>query len=128
MGDAVGNCETYQQKLSKAFPKAQVTVKPKADHLFKVVSAASIRAKCTRDRLVSQWKFREAGKYLKFSDLNCSGYPSDAKTTEWLKENFNPVFGYPCAARFSWKTVRRILNEEDEKHQELSGKLPEPAR
>lgn len=114
--DAVGNCEFYESMLSKCFRQAKVTVRPKADHLFKVVSAASIRAKCSRDRLVKNWRFREQGKSLRFKALNCSGYPGDAATVEWLKNNFNPVFGYPCVARFSWKTVRRLLNEDGEKH------------
>uniref|UniRef100_A0A7S3PM92 Ribonuclease n=1 Tax=Aplanochytrium stocchinoi TaxID=215587 RepID=A0A7S3PM92_9STRA len=126
--DAVGNCDFYQKKLSSCFPRARVTVKPKADHLFKVVSAASIRAKCSRDRMVKNWRHREQNKSVKFQPLNCSGYPGDSATVKWLRDNFNTIFGYPCVARFSWKTVRRILNEDGEKHEELSGKLPEPVR
>jgi len=38
--DALGNCELYEKMLSSCFPGAKVTVRPKADSLFKVVSAA----------------------------------------------------------------------------------------
>eukprot|EP00514_Thraustochytrium_sp_LLF1b_P007921 CAMPEP_0184536628 /NCGR_PEP_ID=MMETSP0198_2-20121128/16548_1 /TAXON_ID=1112570 /ORGANISM="Thraustochytrium sp., Strain LLF1b" /LENGTH=307 /DNA_ID=CAMNT_0026929797 /DNA_START=5 /DNA_END=928 /DNA_ORIENTATION=+ len=57
--DAVGNCERYQQRLSRDFPNACVTVKPKADAIYKVVGAASIYAKVTRDRSLKSWVFRE---------------------------------------------------------------------
>jgi ribonuclease HII len=34
-------------------------VQPRADSEHKVVSAASICAKVTRDKILSEWKFRE---------------------------------------------------------------------
>lgn len=43
--DTVGPADKYEYKLSQRFPGIQVTVRPKADSLFPVVSAASICAK-----------------------------------------------------------------------------------
>lgn len=46
--DTVGPADKYEDKLSKLFPGITVTVRPKADSLFPVVSAASICAKVSK--------------------------------------------------------------------------------
>lgn len=104
--DTVGDSKRYQQKLQKIFPKLDITVKPKADALFPIVSAASIAAKVTRDRTLQTWKFREI--VLTSTDFG-SGYPSDEHTQKWLKKNVDKVFGFPSLVRFSWKPVHLIL-------------------
>ena len=43
--DTVGDAGTYQEMLSEIFTDVQVTVQPKADADFPIVSAASICAK-----------------------------------------------------------------------------------
>lgn len=43
--DTVGDAKKYQDKLSNIFDGVEVTVTPKADAKFPVVSAASICAK-----------------------------------------------------------------------------------
>lgn len=58
--DTVGDPGAYQAKLTRAFDRSIVfTVSKKADSLFKTVSAASICAKVTRDRVLREWRFRE---------------------------------------------------------------------
>lgn len=48
--DTVGPADKYEEKLSKLFPGIEVTVRPKADSLFPVVSAASICAKVSNHK------------------------------------------------------------------------------
>ncbi|XP_069623337.1 ribonuclease H2 subunit A [Ranitomeya imitator] len=108
--DTVGPADKYQEKLKKLFPGVEVTVKPKADSLFPVVSAASICAKVARDRVVKGWKFLED---LGEIDVDYgSGYPNDPKTKEWLAKHLDPVFGYPQFVRFSWSTAQSILESK----------------
>lgn len=123
--DAVGSCESYQRKLERVFGNhAKITVKPKVDALYKVVGAASICAKVSRDRITASWKFHELRPHLHFEKLNCSGYPGDAATIKWLEKNHDFVFGFPSVARFSWSTIRkRAFNEEIEDGDEPGSKL-----
>ncbi|XP_075594149.1 ribonuclease H2 subunit A [Balearica regulorum gibbericeps] len=105
--DTVGPAEKYEAKLRQRFPGLEVTVRPKADALFPVVSAASICAKVARDRAVKNWSFVED-----LGDIDRdygSGYPNDPKTKEWLRRNLEPVFGFPRLVRFSWGTARELL-------------------
>lgn len=106
--DTVGPAEKYQEKLSKRFPGVEVTVRPKADSLFPIVSAASICAKVARDHAVKGWKFVED-----LGDMDSdygSGYPNDPKTKSWLLKYLDPVFGYPQFVRFSWSTAQTLLD------------------
>lgn len=41
-----------------------------------------------------------------------SGYPSDPRTVAYLKENLDPVFGYKGIVRFSWATVKVLLDKQ----------------
>ncbi|XP_061083308.1 ribonuclease H2 subunit A [Conger conger] len=108
--DTVGPAEKYQDKLSQRFPGVEVTVRPKADSLFPIVSAASICAKVARDHAVNSWKFVEdlVDVDLKYG----SGYPNDPKTKSWLQKYLDPVFGYPQFVRFSWSTTRTLLDDK----------------
>ena len=107
--DAVGDSDSYARVLSAAIPQCKFTVCPKADSLFKCVSAASIVAKVTRDAQLRDWVFEERGPGARESkDWGC-GYPGDEKTKRWLADNVDPVFGFPSVVRMSWATARTIL-------------------
>ncbi|XP_047435209.1 ribonuclease H2 subunit A isoform X3 [Mugil cephalus] len=108
--DTVGPAEKYEEKLSQRFPGINVTVRPKADSLFPIVSAASICAKVTRDRVVKGWNFAE-----ELGDVDTdygSGYPNDPKTKAWLLKYLDPVFGYPQFVRFSWSTAQTLMDSK----------------
>ncbi|GJN93548.1 hypothetical protein Rhopal_006605-T1 [Rhodotorula paludigena] len=112
--DTVGPAADYQAKLSSHFPTISFTVTSKADALFPIVSAASIVAKVTRDRILDEWTFAEPGVGGEGEEGEAvrvfgSGYPSDPKTVAWLQDNFDPVFGFPNVARFSWAPVKNAL-------------------
>ena len=82
----------------------KIVSKHKADDLFPIVSAASIIAKDTRDDVIDKFK-------QKYSDIG-SGYPSDKRTTDflrnWIKKNKN----FPPFVRISWETTKKILDQE----------------
>lgn len=114
--DTIGDPATYQRKLERVFPTAQVTVAKKADSLYPCVSAASVCAKVTRDaalEVLYESYTKKAGQDEddEMSDSGDwgSGYPSDKRCTEWLKHNMDPVFGWGSECRFSWGTVKDML-------------------
>ncbi|WWC72063.1 uncharacterized protein I206_106023 [Kwoniella pini CBS 10737] len=132
--DALGPAPQWQARLTAIFPQIKFTVCPKADSLFKIVGAASIVAKVTRDRYVHEWVDPEDvlpngsipnSKKRKAEDLEIddedelikqpinrgSGYPSDPKTQAFLKESIDPIFGYKGIVRFSWATIKVLLDK-----------------
>ncbi|XP_070540055.1 ribonuclease H2 subunit A-like [Ptychodera flava] len=109
--DTVGDAGKYQEYLKGIFPDLEITVTPKADAKFPIVSAASICAKVCRDRTVKAWKFSEG--LDEFHGLAYgSGYPNDPATKQWLADVMDPVFGFPTFVRFSWSTADKILEDK----------------
>ncbi|SCV05462.1 LANO_0H08020g1_1 [Lachancea nothofagi CBS 11611] len=103
--DTVGPPASYQKKLESIFPNIKFTVAKKADSLYCVVSVASVVAKVTRDVLVDLLKRYD-------NEVIGSGYPSDAKTTAWLRSNRTLLFGWPSnMVRFSWQTAQTLLDK-----------------
>jgi len=98
--------EAIYNKLSY---KPEVIVEIKADKKYPIVSAASIIAKVIRDNEIDKIK-RETG--IDFG----SGYPSDKKTIDTLKNNYEIIKDY---VRKSWFTVRRIRMEKQKKINEF---------
>ncbi|PPQ95239.1 hypothetical protein CVT26_014930 [Gymnopilus dilepis] len=122
--DALGTTTTYEKYLSSLFPSIHFTVATKADSKFKIVGAASVAAKVTRDACVEGWHFeeRDGKEDCPWSSELGSGYPSeldrdftDPNTQAWLKTAIDPVFGFPKIVRFSWTTVKVILDKSAHK-------------
>ncbi|CAN0141440.1 unnamed protein product [Ascophyllum nodosum] len=123
--DTVGDPVFYQTRLEKEFGKEiKFVVAKKADSLYKTVSAASIIAKAsntcwreirsvTRDRIVEEWRWSEPN--LEADRTYGSGYPSDEKCKKWMRENVDPVFGFPDICRFSWGTTKELLKSSGKK-------------
>ncbi|KAM5535946.1 hypothetical protein V8D89_010386 [Ganoderma adspersum] len=138
--DALGKTTTYEAYLSSLFPDISFTVQAKVDLTFKIVGAASVAAKVTRDAWIEGWVYEEntpthelvqskffrtpssapvekekgAGKKAegKWMEVTGSGYPSDPKTQAWIKGSLEPTFGYPSFVRFSWATVKVVLEKD----------------
>jgi ribonuclease H2 subunit A len=113
--DTVGDPGKYAEKFRVAFPDLEkVVVETKADANYRIVGAASIVAKTTRDAEVKMWEFLEETRSdsVRFVKEYGSGYPSDPRTKKWLAEHVDKLFGYPSFVRFSWSTSRVILEKE----------------
>ena len=107
--DTIGPPATYQKKLERIFPAISITVAKKADSLYPCVSAASVCAKVTRDAALDVLYTSYGGEDDAGEIAWGSGYPSDARCTNWMKANMNPVFGWGNECRFSWGTAKEML-------------------
>ena len=113
--DTIGSPAVYQKKLERVFPTTMITVAKKADSLYPCVSAASVCAKVTRDAALEVCYQTYASDTVESeepwasADGWGSGYPSDARCTNWLKGHINPVFGWGSECRFSWGTAKDLL-------------------
>ena len=85
----------------------EIVAEPKADERYPVVSAASIIAKVTRDRMIEKLKRR----YGEFG----TGYPSDERTVKFLEELIREEKKIPDFVRKSWETTRRIIEKEEQR-------------
>jgi ribonuclease H2 subunit A len=84
--DALGATTPYEQLLSSQFPGIHFTVTTKADSKYKIVGAASVAAKVTRDAWIEGWVFEEDAH----NDPDTSETPRVKKT--WSTELGS---GYP---------------------------------
>jgi len=78
----------------------EVIASYKADELYTVVSCASIVAKVERDRDIE--KLKEI-----YGDFG-SGYPSDPKTFDFLRNYLREHGKLPPIVRKKWRTIKRI--------------------
>lgn len=133
--DTIGKPEVYQKKLERIWPMCKITVAKKADSLFPCVSAASVAAKVTRDAAldvcyepyISSSSSPDVTKSSSAEEATVvwgSGYPSDARTSTWLKAHKDPLFGWGNECRFSWGTAKELL--EVGKHADVKVEWPDP--
>ncbi len=87
----------------------KVVCEHKADERYVVVGAASIVAKVERDRQIK--KISDELEKILNKPLG-SGYPSDEKTIEFIREWFEKFNEFPPNTRKSWKTLERIKQKK----------------
>ena len=101
------NIKSYKRYLMRFVKNKNIEIilEHKADVNYPVVSAASILAKVTRDNEVEKLK-KQIG--IDFG----SGYMTDPKTVDFLKNNFE---NYPELFRKSWFPYKNLLNQKFQK-------------
>jgi ribonuclease HII len=93
--------ERFKQHILECMSfKVDIVSEHKADRNYVAVSAASIIAKVERDREVAEL----ARVYGDFG----SGYPSDQRTMNFLKQLAERAGEYPEFIRKSWKPAKKI--------------------
>ncbi|MEO9277463.1 MAG: ribonuclease HII [Nitrososphaera sp.] len=90
----------FGMRISEMAQSGKIHSSHHADRKYTVVSAASIIAKVNRDR--------EIEKLRKKHNLG-SGYPSDAKTMNFIKSWVQQKSGVPKFVRTSWKPVKLLM-------------------
>jgi len=102
----VDSCDVNPRRFGKEISALSDNHKIKsyhhADSKFVIVSAASILAKVTRDRVIA--------KLRKSHNLG-SGYPSDSVSVKFVTKYYKINHVMPSFVRKSWKPIRRILEK-----------------
>jgi len=94
------NPTRFGREISQLSKNHKIKSYHHADSRFVVVSAASILAKVTRDRIIM--------KLRKDHDLG-SGYPSDSVTVKFVTKYYKINHIMPVFVRKSWKPIQRII-------------------
>jgi len=102
----VDSCDVNPRRFGKEISTLSDNHKIKsyhhADSKFVIVSAASILAKVTRDRVIA--------KLRKSHNLG-SGYPSDSVSVKFVTKYYKINHVMPSFVRKSWKPIRQILEK-----------------
>ena len=88
--DALGPTKAWEANLSREFPGVNFTVTAKADSKFKIVGAASVAAKVTRDAWIEGWVFEE--NETATEETSSGGSVAARPTQPWAEELGS---GYP---------------------------------
>lgn len=104
--------ERFKQDILDCLPfKVEIVSEHKADRNYPIVSAASIIAKVERDSEIA----RLAEVYGDFG----SGYPSDARTMDFLERCLEGTENYPEFVRKSWKPAQKIKSDKEARQTKL---------
>ena len=95
------NEDKFGNMLSVRIGNTPVTARHKADDTYPVVSAASILAKVTRDRMIVDIADE-------FGENIGSGYPSDPVTIAFIEKWLKEKGCTPKHTRNSWDTVKNL--------------------
>ncbi|MDD2625958.1 MAG: ribonuclease HII [Candidatus Methanomethylophilus sp.] len=96
------NTERFGSVMSARLNGRTVVAAHKADDTYPAVSAASVMAKVTRDRMLDDLR----------KEFKCpigSGYPSDAVTVAFIEKWINKNGSPPPHTRCSWEPVRHLI-------------------
>ena len=101
------NPREYTRYLRKHLEKKDIEIaaEHKAESKYTVVAAASILAKVTRDMEIEKIKEKIG---IDFG----SGYPSDPRTVEFLKKNWDK---YPSIFRKTWISYKKVLQNSKQR-------------
>ena len=142
--DALGSCDKLKKFISNDLNITDVTVEMKADTKYRIVSAASVVAKVTRDtnlkknysidskkNFESQFSEKEINSLdeiykLHYEKCNFefnslvntdygSGYTSDEITRSWLDLRYKTFKKFPSIVRKSWSTAKKYEDSGENK-------------
>jgi ribonuclease HII len=95
--------ETIVEFLPQELRDVRIVSEHHADRTYPIVSAASIIAKVRRDEAVEALRHE-------YGDFG-SGYITDSRTLDFLREWRRTHDNYPPIVRMSWKTIKEIERE-----------------
>ncbi|MCC7574629.1 ribonuclease HII [Candidatus Woesearchaeota archaeon] len=99
------NIKAYKEYVSERIKnKTEIIAEHKADLNHVIVGAASIIAKVTRDEIIEEIKKQNN---IEFG----SGYPSDPRTIDFLKKNWNKYDFF----RKTWSTYKKVAMNKTQK-------------
>ncbi|MHA1917201.1 MAG: ribonuclease HII [Candidatus Ranarchaeia archaeon] len=100
------NTERFEKNLREILGESIIIIaEHQADKNYLIVGAASIIAKTTRDKKIQELN-------IEFGPFG-SGYPSDQKTQDFLREIYRRKREFPNFVRKTWDTCNKIIQEEN---------------
>lgn len=97
--DLISPASQYENYIREKLSDIKMTIAAKADAMYLVTGAASIMAKVTRDNALQ--------------GIDCSGYPSDKKTIDYLEQHCDALYGFDVRrVRSCWQTCERIADSK----------------